>query len=424
MIVKKILRLLLSGYYLHTAACIPFFNKTEINGFNFDYSWNKIRGVNLGGWLLVEPWITPSLFERDGFTYVDEYSLCLDLGSEGCRRFLEPHWESFITWQDFVDMKEKYQLNFVRIPIGYWAYNLLPGDSFAQGQDEYLRRALNWAEQLDMKVWIDLHGLPGSQNGFDNSGRVGEIRFFESEQNQALAADIIGTISSRYLPRFADTIIGIELANEPFGPAIDLNKLMYYYNNGYFAVRGVDQNTPVVLHDAFLLDKNWMHKFTEPNQYHNIVYDYHHYVIFTYDLYGKPIQDVINTVCFWGREANQQPNPVVVGEWSAALTDCTKYLNGVSGVQEVRYENVFGQGSCLGKQNLETYSLEKREELVRYIEAQLDAYSFGNGAGWVFWTYKTEQSLEWDFRRLVDSGIFPPPPYTQRRYPNQCGFQS
>ena len=23
----------------------------------------KIRGVNLGGWLLLEPWITPSIFE-------------------------------------------------------------------------------------------------------------------------------------------------------------------------------------------------------------------------------------------------------------------------------------------------------------------------------------------------------------------------
>ena len=25
---------------------------------------DKIRGVNLGGWLLLEPWITPSIFEE------------------------------------------------------------------------------------------------------------------------------------------------------------------------------------------------------------------------------------------------------------------------------------------------------------------------------------------------------------------------
>ena len=39
----------------------------------------KIRGVNLGGWLLLEPWITPSIFEEvnvDGNTgkVVDEWT--------------------------------------------------------------------------------------------------------------------------------------------------------------------------------------------------------------------------------------------------------------------------------------------------------------------------------------------------------------
>lgn len=29
----------------------------------FDFNGDKIRGVNLGGWFVLEPWITPSLFE-------------------------------------------------------------------------------------------------------------------------------------------------------------------------------------------------------------------------------------------------------------------------------------------------------------------------------------------------------------------------
>ena len=39
----------------------------------------KIRGVNLGGWLLLEPWITPSIFEEVNVgdnkgKIVDEYT--------------------------------------------------------------------------------------------------------------------------------------------------------------------------------------------------------------------------------------------------------------------------------------------------------------------------------------------------------------
>jgi glucan 1,3-beta-glucosidase len=37
------------------------------------------------------------------------------------------------------------------------------------GAYEYLKLAVNWAASLNLKVMIDLHGVPGSQNGFDNS---------------------------------------------------------------------------------------------------------------------------------------------------------------------------------------------------------------------------------------------------------------
>ena len=43
-----------------------------------DCNDDKIRGVNLGGWLLLEPWITPSIFEEVNEAgeekIVDEYT--------------------------------------------------------------------------------------------------------------------------------------------------------------------------------------------------------------------------------------------------------------------------------------------------------------------------------------------------------------
>lgn len=37
----------------------------------FDFNGDKIRGVNLGGWFVLEPWITPGLFEDTPETVVD-----------------------------------------------------------------------------------------------------------------------------------------------------------------------------------------------------------------------------------------------------------------------------------------------------------------------------------------------------------------
>ena len=64
----------------------------------------------------------------------------------------------------------------------------------------YLKRALGWLDELDMKGLIDLHAAPGyfrsrikifpsfnilgSQNGFDNSGRRGDVHWVSEEYPQ------------------------------------------------------------------------------------------------------------------------------------------------------------------------------------------------------------------------------------------------
>lgn len=56
-------------------------------------------------------------------------------------------------------------LNHVRIPIGYWAFQVGPGEPFIQGQLPFLQKAITWAGNHGLKVIVDLHGAPGSQNG-------------------------------------------------------------------------------------------------------------------------------------------------------------------------------------------------------------------------------------------------------------------
>ena len=51
-----------------------------------------------------------------------------------------------------------HSLNYVRIPIGYWAYDVSGGEPFIQGQRQYLDKAIGWAAKYGLKVIVDLHG--------------------------------------------------------------------------------------------------------------------------------------------------------------------------------------------------------------------------------------------------------------------------
>ena len=54
----------------------------------------------------------------------------------------------------------------LRIPVGYWAFgNFAEGTPYVKGAEAHLDNAIGWARKNGMKVWVDLHGAPGSQNG-------------------------------------------------------------------------------------------------------------------------------------------------------------------------------------------------------------------------------------------------------------------
>lgn len=124
---------------------------------NFGYGSEKIRGVNLGGWLVLEPWITPSIFESAGGAAVDEWTLCETLGTNKCRDVLSKHWNSFVGQDDFHQIAAA-GMNHVRIPVGYWALEHVEGDPYVNGQLEHLDNAVNWARASGLKVIVDLHG--------------------------------------------------------------------------------------------------------------------------------------------------------------------------------------------------------------------------------------------------------------------------
>ena len=78
----------------------------------------KLRGVNLGGWLVLEKWITPSVFE--GLDATDETTYCVELGDKA-DAILKQHWNTYITRDDFAWLA-KIGINAVRLPVGQWLF--------------------------------------------------------------------------------------------------------------------------------------------------------------------------------------------------------------------------------------------------------------------------------------------------------------
>ena len=129
----------------------------ERRALSFDYNSQKVRGVNLGGWFVLEPWITPSIFEAAPNSAVDEYTYCQALGKGEALNRLSKHWNTWITQADFSAIAAA-GMNHVRIPIGYWALAPLPNDPYVQGQLPILDKAITWARAAGLKVMLDLHG--------------------------------------------------------------------------------------------------------------------------------------------------------------------------------------------------------------------------------------------------------------------------
>lgn len=393
----------------------------------FPYGSRKVRGVNLGGWLVLEPWITPSLFERTGNSaIVDEYTFGQLQSRSTAQAALKAHWDTWITEADFAAIAGA-GLNHVRIPIGYWAFEVAAGEPYISGQLPYLQRAVEWARKYGIKVMVDLHGAPGSQNGFDNSGlRTDNPTWATNSNNVARTNAVIKRIASL----FADdvtTVPAIAPLNEPAGfrGSNWLSVTRQFWHDSYGSIRfpygsSRKSNTVVVLHDAFEPLSSWNNFMPSP-QWEGVAMDKHVYQVFSeYELRKSDAQH-ISTICELGSQLSSFHLWTIIGEWSPASTDCTQWLNGRG--RGARWDGTFQNhprlGSCQGKSgNASTFSTAYKTFLRQFWEAQIITYE--KGAGWIQWTWKAERADDWSYQAGLANGWIPRNP-TNLLYPNICG---
>lgn len=383
-----------------------------------------VKGVNLGNWLVLEKWMNPALFE--GTTAEDEYYLPTRLSKDVYEARIRIHRSEYITERDFAYIKTV-GMNAVRIPVPYFVFGDCPP---FLGCVKELDKAFAWAKKYGLVILIDLHTVPGSQNGFDNGGISGVCKWAQQPESIEFTLNVLERLSERYGNR--SSLWGIEIVNEPIteniwnlmdiqsrykpedpemakGSApVTLEFLRKFYVEAYRRMRKyLPKEKVVVFHDGFEL-KAWK-DFMREEEFKNVVLDTHlylmtaeaegcgrskeDYITYVHDHYKKDIAEM------------QEYFPVICGEWSLF----NSYACGI--------DTAGGQSPVNGVMATEDLlSADKKKELYRALaEAQLEAWN--QGIGYFYWNYKLLLDTvnepgwigwdSWDFGKCAAQGWFP-----------------
>lgn len=341
---------------------------------------------------------------------VDEYTLGEKLGNQTAHdTVLKPHWDSWAQLSDFQKIADS-GFNMVRIPVGFWAYDN-SNTPYASGAAPYIDAAIDWARQTGLKVVIDLHGAPGSQNGFDNSGHRIATPGWQQGDTVQRTLDVLQTIQTKYGDSsYDDVIAAIELLNEPLTQELNFNEVKQFEANGYGQQRTISQSRVVMIQDGFQDDYTYNGWLTSADDCQNVALDHHEYQCFTDQLVAMQPWQHRQYVCNNAWTYSDADKWTIVGEWSAAMTDCAAALNGygIGARYDGTYPGSTYVGSCDNMNFLGTWSQQMRDDTRGYIEAQMETFE-AHTQGWIFWNFKTEGSPEWDAFALIDAGVFPQP---------------
>ena len=331
------------------------------------YPFNQqVRGVNLGGWMVLEPWITPSLFYQflgkdKTTTAMDTYTFCQVLGPSEGNRQLRIHWDTWLT-EDHISKLATLNINSLRLPLGDWIFT--PYGPYVGCTDGALER-IDWllkvSHKYNLKVLLDLHGVINSQNGFDNSGQsskvvwtngenknyvgaatfqhwssrdaqwIGEFNFSSlgydsiNENNIQMTLEVIKKIVERY--QSFPSILGVEPLNEPW-EYTPIEQLKRYYWEGYKIIKNnsLTKEWKYIMHDSFRFDINIWGGFM--SNCPDIALDTH-----IYQAWEEPsnAQQFFIQSCQISSqlvEMERAFGPVIVGEWSLGTDNCPLWLNG------------------------------------------------------------------------------------------------
>lgn len=344
----------------------------------------KIHGVNLGGWFVLEKWLTPSLFPSN---INDEWELSAHLNRTNQTHVLRQHWATYYTRQDFMSIKRS-GFNLVRIPVGYWTF--VPAEGFKEpylnpGCLDYIHSAMSWADEVGLMVMLDLHGHPGSQNGFDNSGHQGPAKWLHTPGTLEWSLDTLYNILLQF--RRYTSLHSVQIINEPINWGLPMDRLLVFYDRAYSLVREMAPEVKVVFHDAFLGLDYWR---AFMKKYDQAVMDIHIYHVFDDEKLKLDYNGHLDLARRDGVRLREAGYPVVVGEWSLATATCEEWKD----------------NRCVKEKGWHDHDPAYMQFARDLAQLQISEYA-RNGVGEIFWNYKMEPRWpEWDYQAARDLGWF------------------
>lgn len=328
----------------------------------------NIKGVNLGGWFVLEMWMRPELFE--GLSGPDETHFMQH--HKDPHGALERHYQTFITEEDFKYLKD-HDVKQVRLPVPWWFL----GTELYHRSKEHIDRAFEYANRYGIQILVDLHTAPGCQNGFDNGGITGVIDWPKEKKNIDQTIEVLKTLTQLYHKN--DAFIGIQVLNEPHS-SIDIDIILDFYERSYKAIRKITQKL-IVFHDAFRPKLDVWQTFFKNKV--NVAFDLHLYHCFDPKIYN-------------GGELNHLK--VVLEERHQMIQDISKFVR-----------VIVGEWSLGLKEEKADYKDDFSHDIFVRLLADAQLYVYNQAYGFYFWSYRIdrESHLNWDFRRMIEAELLP-----------------
>ncbi len=346
----------------------------------------EIRGVNLGGLFIVEPWMASTAWNTIGCAdQKSEFDCVVKLGQERANQAFADHWSTWITASD-LDLMKSYGLNTIRVPIGYWIKeDVVYKDSehFPQGALTHLETLCGWASDRNMYIILDLHGAPGAQDKQQAfTGQYSQSAGFYVDWQYQRAYDVLHWLTNIVHTNSAFRGVGsIEVLNEPQQDGGASTLTSHYYPGAMNAIRSAESALGIQpangLH-VMMMDGKWGAgdpNSNMKNQLTNAAYDNHRYIKWDSSVAATP-EAYLRASCHDNVSGNW---PLVVGEWSLSVGD------------SVQWSAAFDLNA-------------QKQWYKRWWAAQVMAYEKQDG--WVFWNWKAELGdYRWSYKDAVAAGV-------------------
>jgi hypothetical protein len=202
----------------------------------------RLRGINLGNWLLIEPWMTGvdlGIYggeDSEPDTFTD--AIVDVVGKPRAETFLKAWRDDYVTEADIRWVKAL-GFNSVRVPLDYRLFYDKDAGKDVDTGFAYLDPLLRWCAQEKIYVIPDMHSVPGGKLIY----KAGNI--YSEPKKQELLAHIWQRIARRYAGN--PWIGGWDLINEPGRWDEKHMALGELYKKLTGAIREVDKNHMIIV---------------------------------------------------------------------------------------------------------------------------------------------------------------------------------